>query len=79
MIEVSGEFEKIRTGNCQGCTFYTKLTLTRGATGEMFLGKKVYDDVWHCDLCKETSNLTGDKLMLYLANRIMQKLFRGPS
>jgi len=81
MIEVGGEFvePKWRNGNCQRCTFFAKLSLTRAATGEMFLGKKVYDDVWRCELCQETEGLSGDKLMLYLASRIMQKLYRGPS
>ena len=79
MIVVNGEVEKGRTGNCQRCTFFANLTLARGLTGEVFLGTPVYDDVWRCDLCHETEGLSGDKLMLFLANRIMQKLYRGPS
>jgi len=76
---VEGTIVEERTGNCQGCSYFTKLTITRAATGEMFLGKKVYDDVWRCELCQETEGLAGDMLMLYLANRIILKLYRGPS
>lgn len=68
---VKGTVVQERNGNCQGCGYFTSLTITRAATGEMFLGKKVYDDVWRCDLCQETEGITGDKLIRYIGNMIL--------
>lgn len=60
-------------GNCQSCGFHTALMPVHILTGEKFLGNPVFDDLLVCQLCADTHDMKGDKLMRYLTNLILSR------
>jgi hypothetical protein len=72
--DIETSWSQPRFGNCERCTFHTKLNKATGEIGK-FLGNPAYDDLWLCDLCLETQELKGDQLLLYIANLLFSRVY----